>query len=207
MTRRPVLGCLVALLLLVGVGTIAATILRPDIARFLGRSDGPTAQSSATAAESADEKLRLLLEEGEEIRLTPEEAASLFDAQLSGWIPPAFRRPGLGIGGDTLFLHAAVPTEHLPATSELDGIRRLLPDTAQVEIAGHLGPLEAGSAAFDVVRIRIARIPVPARYYPALLDQLGRTADERLGPSSVAMPLPHPMRSARVEAGRLVLTP
>jgi len=207
MSRRPVLGCLVALLLLIGVGAIAATILRPDITRFLGRTDGPTAESSVTAAESAEEKLRLLMEAGQEVRLTPEEAASLFDAQLSGWIPAEFRRPGLGIGGDTLFLHAAIPTERLPTFSEMEGIRRLLPDTAQVEIAGHLGPFEAGSAEFDVVRIRIARIPVPVRYYPAVLDQLGRRIDERLGPTSVLVPLPHPMRSARVEANHLVLTP
>jgi hypothetical protein len=174
--------------------------------RLLGRGDTAHVEVSPEAAAAAEEKLRRLTENGEEVRLTGVEFTSLVRYRYGGLVD-ALSDPSVSFAGDTVVLAGRLAAEHLPRVEELDRIRMLLPDTTAVTIQGRLEPLDAGRAAFEVRSVEVARIPVPARFYPPVLERIGRRDEAGLSATAVALRLPPGATSARVEQGHLVLTP
>ncbi|MDQ3557199.1 MAG: hypothetical protein M3409_10565, partial [Gemmatimonadota bacterium] len=109
-----------------------------------GAVSAPATEVSEQAAVQAEEKLRLLREEGEPARLSDVELTSLLRFRLGGQIPGDLSEPTVRMNGDTLRVSGRVPAERLPRIRELERIRMFLPDTADVEVAGGLRSVATG---------------------------------------------------------------
>jgi hypothetical protein len=110
--------------------------------------------------------------------------------------------------GDTLVLSGTVATDRLPAHPELDRIRGLLPERSRIEITGPVCVRSrTGRAALHIDQVQFAGIPIPSRYYPEVLERIGRSDEPGLEPSALTLRLPDGVSSARVEGGRMILTP
>lgn len=195
-------GVVLALVLLAG----AAWLLRDDVARLLGGGEPVAAISPETAALAAA-KLERLSERGETARLSGDELTSLIRFRMRDRVPQSLREPMVTLRGDTLRLSGTLPTDQLPPVRELERVRAFLPDTAQVEVAGRLEPLNGGRAAFDIARVSVSGVPIPAHFYPTALERLGRRPEPDLAPTAVPIRLPAGVGEARVEGGELVLSP
>jgi hypothetical protein len=182
-------------------------LFREPLARLLGRGEPVATIVSPEAAAQADAKLARLTGDGETVRLSDVEFTSLMRYRLRDRIPGDLESPAVAFAGDTLRLMARVPSDRLPAGPELGAARAFLPDTADVDIVGHLRPLQPGRAAFEVRRITFAGIPVPDRLYPQALRSMGRRDEPGLAPTAYPFPLPDGVGGASVQAGELVLTP
>jgi hypothetical protein len=195
-----IVGVLVLLAVLAVGGWFVATrvLMRPP-------ADIHSVEVSPEAAARAEEKL-LRLQQGDEVRLTGVEFTSLMRYR-QGEISEALRDPVVSFNGDTIVLAGSLAADELPDVDEINRIRMILPDTTSVSVIGHLRPLDAGRAAFDVASVEVARIPIPSRFYPPVLERIGRRDEAGLGPTAVAIRLPPGAASARVEDGHLVLTP
>ena len=189
---------LVGLLVLVGLGWC--------ISDRLERGAVPV-EVSPEAAASAEEKLERLRSEGEEVRLSGVELSSLFRYRGPVWAVNGVEEPGVAMHGDTLVLSGTVATERLPSHPELDRIRGLLPESSRIEITGQVAPLQTGRVALNIAQVQFAGIPIPSRYYPDVLERIGRREEPGLQPTALALQLPEGVSSARVEGGHLVLTP
>ncbi|HEX2188568.1 MAG TPA: hypothetical protein VHG51_06690 [Longimicrobiaceae bacterium] len=200
-------GGLFAGLLLLGLLAGGAWLFRDQVARLLGREEPVATLVSPEAAAQAEAKLERLTGEGETIRLNDVEFTSLMRYRMRDRIPGDFDSPAVAFRGDTVRLMARVPSDRLPRVGELGAARAFLPDTADVDIVGHLGTLQPGRAAFEVRRITFAGIPVPDRLYPQALESMGRREEPGLGPTAFPFPLPDGVGTARVEEGMLVLSP
>lgn len=197
------------LILLVLLAGGAAWLFRDELVRWVereGREAAPAGISPETA-ERAAEKLDRLREDDEVVRLSEVEIASLIRYRWSGWVPAVLREPAVSLAGDTLRIGGRLPAELLPMVPELERVRDFLPDTVDVEVAGRLGPLAPGRAALDIGEIEVAGLPLPARFYPLVLERLGRRDEPGLPPAAIAFALPDGVSSARVEGGDLVLHP
>ncbi|MEX2570592.1 MAG: hypothetical protein WD737_04755 [Gemmatimonadota bacterium] len=162
---------------------------------------------SPEAAASAAAKLARLGSEGEEVRLNGVEITSLIRHRPALFTLGTLIEPEVQIRSDTLHLTGSVATDELPAEADLGSIRQLLPDTTSVYVAGTIHALEGGATILQIASLEVAGIPIPDRYYPMILERLGRPDDGSLPPGSVALPLPAAVRAARLEDGFLHLTP
>lgn len=207
MARRSGGGLAAGLLLVALLAAGGWWLFRDDVARLLG-GRGPVATTvSPEAAAQAEEKLARLAAGGEPVRLDEVEFTSLLRYRLRDRLPGDLDSPAVSFAGDTVRLMARVPSDRLPDVPELGAARAFLPDTADVDIVGHLETLEPGRAAFEVKRLVFAGIPVPSRFYPQALASMGRRDEPGLAPAAYPFPLPDGVGTARVEDGELVLTP
>jgi hypothetical protein len=172
-----------------------------------GRGVEEPTMVSPEAAAVAEAKLERLRAEREAVRLSEVELASLVRHRAPRWATSLLLEPSLELGGESLTLSGRVLTGQLPSHEALDPVRAFLPDTANVEIIGHLRPLEPGRAAFEVREVTFAGIPIPARYYPAALERIGRYDEPGLPPTALAVPLPDGVGAVRIESGYLLVTP
>jgi hypothetical protein len=197
-------GLLVALLVvaLAGGGLLLYLGVLPP-----GRSAPAPLEVSPAAAASAEVKLSRLASEGEPARLSEVELTSLFRFRPEVWSLAGVRDPEVRLSGSTLRLSGVLPTDRLPALPELEAIRMFIPDTARVEVGGTVEPIAGGRTVLDISSIEIAGMPIPARFYPAILDRLGRDPGDGLPPTAYPLPLPQGIGAARIENGELILTP
>lgn len=165
----------------------------------------PAPTVSPEAAADAEEKIVRMTSEGEEARLSSTELTSLLRYRPEILSLAYVIEPSVDISGDTVFLSGAFASAELPSQVELEQIRFLLPDTADVTVVGTLDDGGAGTAVFRIASIEVAGMPIPPRLYPRLLERLG--GDEALPSDAVALRLPDSVGSARVEDGELILTP
>jgi hypothetical protein len=170
------------------------------------RPAGATEVSLESAAQ-AEAKLQRLRDRGEMVALSGTELSSLLHFHLANWAGTLVNEPYVHLTGDRLHLTGRVATAQLPSHPELDRIRPLLPDTSQIDIRGRLRPLDAGRAALEVDQVEFARIPIPARFYPDVLNRLGRRNEPGLPADAIAVPLPPGARSVRIEGDELILLP
>jgi hypothetical protein len=173
------------------------------------RADGGRVpvEVSVEAADEAERKLTRVREDGEEVRLSGVELSSLFRYRAPIWAVSGVQGAEVEMHGDTLVLSGTVATDRLPSHPELDRMRGLLPESSRIEITGQMTPHRSGSAALNIEQVHFAGIPIPARYYPEVLERIGREPEPGLGPSTLALRLPDGISTARVEGGMLVLTP
>jgi hypothetical protein len=162
---------------------------------------------SEEAAEAAERKIDRLRSNGEEVQLTGVELSSLFRYRAPVWAVNGVDNPDVEMSGDTLTVSGMVATERLPSHPELDRVRGLLPERSRIEITGQVRPFRRGSAALRIDEVQFAGIPVPSRYYPDVLERIGRRPEPGLEPEALALRLPEGVSTARVEGGRLILTP
>lgn len=198
------LGMVVAGALLIALFG-AGWLFRDSLSELLGIRREPV-EVSAEAATLAEEKITMLREEGEPAKLSDIEASSLLRYRSPPWLLQRVRDPSVVFGTDTVRLSGTVATADLPSHPDLDRVRMILPDSSLVEVTGRVRPLASGRLALEVSGVEFAGIPVPDRYFPAVLERLGRRDEEGLGPTAVAIPLPSGIGSVRVERGSLVLT-
>ena len=195
------LGFLLVLLLLAGG---AAWWFR-DSLPFLDRDE--RIEVSPEAAAVAREKLERLRSGGETVRLSGVELSSMMRYGSPEWTPVGLRDPEVRMSGDTMVVGAIIPTDRIPSHPDLDRVRSLLPDSARLEVTGNVRPLGAGRAALAVHQVEFAGIPIPERYYPPMLERLGRSDEPELAPTEMALPLPPGVSQVRVEDGYLLLIP
>lgn len=198
-------GGVVLVLVLVVVGGLA-WMRRGDILGLV-QGDPPAVEVSEEAAATAETKLERLRAAGEPVSLSDVELSSLLRYRGPQWALGVVHEPGVEMSGDTLRLTGTIPTEGFAAEPEFAEVRDFLPDSARLEIVGRVSPLRAGRASLDVLQVELAGIPVPERYYPGALQRLGRVDEPGLAPASYPVRLPEGVGSARVEGGRLILTP
>jgi len=143
-------------------------------------------------------------EDGDSIILRGVDVSSVLAYSPGGLLPPGFDRPRVSFdeGGAILTLRAALAD--LPAFPELSGIMEVLPDTVPLELRGRLERFEGGTA-LRVESIEAARIPLPRRMFPAVLQALGRRDQVGLSPEAVKLPLPRGVNSVHIPGDRLVL--
>jgi hypothetical protein len=174
--------------------------------RYRSGEPVPT-QVSPEAAALAETKLKRLQAEKEAVQLSEVELASLMRYRAPGWAEGMVRRPSVSFAGDTVQVSGMVPTDRLPDNPELNQVRGLLPDSARVDVTGTLQPLEPGRVALEVSEVTLQGIPIPRRYYPPVLQRLGRRDEPGLSPTALPIRLPQGVREARIQTGHLVLTP
>lgn len=190
------------LLLLLAAGAGAAWWLLRG-----AEEEAVAATVSPEAAAQAEAKLERLREEGETIRLSEVEFTSLLRYGMRDRIPGDLYAPAVEFRGDTLRLMGRIPSDRLPRLPELGPVADFLPDTADVDVLGHLRMLEPGRAALDVRRVTFAGIPVPERLYPRALERMGRPDEPGLPAAAFPFHLPEGVGAARVEGGTLILSP
>lgn len=189
-------------LLLAGVGWWR----RADLLRLWAGAPEAT-EVSPEAAAQAETKLKRLQDDREAVQLSEVEIASLMRYRAPTWAQGMVRQPSVELTGDTVQFSGMVPTDRLPENPELDRVRGFLPDSARVDVTGTLRPLGAGRVALEVSEVTLQGIPIPKRYYPPVLERLGRRDEPGLSPTALAIRLPQGVREARIQTDRLVLTP
>lgn len=162
---------------------------------------------SPQAAADAEAKLTRLNAGPDEVRLSSVEITSLLRYGNADWAPRSIREPEVRMRGDTLTISALIPTDGIPSHPDLERVRAFLPDTARVEVEGGVRMIATGRAALAVRQVEFAGVPIPERYYPPMLDQLGRGDAPGLTPVEMPLPLPSGVSQVRVVDGYLVLTP
>ncbi len=159
--------------------------------RWKCRSKRPTPRSAKLAR----------VRDGEEVQLSGVELSSLFRYRAPLWAVSGVEDADVEMYGDTLVLSGRVATDRLPSHPELDRIRPLLPESSRIEITGQVRPYRTGSASLNIEQVQFAGIPIPARYYPEVLDRIGREESPGLGADGAGVAAPR-RRFRRPRRGR-----
>ena len=173
---------------------------------WIGGAEDPV-EVSPEAAAVAEQKLLALRDGGRTARLSGIELSSLLRYRSPQWVTNTVSDPGVEMTGDTLRITGTVATDQLPSHPELDAARAFLPDSSRIEVSGRVSSLPSGRVALLLTDVEVAGLPVPKRYYPRILERVGRKDEADLGENAVAVQLPAGVRSARIENGVLILTP
>jgi hypothetical protein len=198
----------VALVIIAAVGWLQRDRLR-EFWNDLRGVQTTTAAAPAVTAEVADRAQAKLdaLSEGGEARtaLSEAELQSLLTYRYEQLLPAFIDSARVELDGDRLRLRARVPAERLPRVEELGEAAELLPDMTELTVRGQLLPLDSGRIAFAIDHVTAARIPLPRRVVPAVLERLGRRDEPGLPRDAVALPLPPGVGGAYVRGDSLVL--
>jgi hypothetical protein len=198
-------GCLSSLVVLVLLGW-AAWHFRDRIMGFIHKDEAPLEVSQA-AADEAMSKLDRMRQSGDTVSLSDVEFTSLLRYKLASHISGDVYAPSVKFNGDTVRLRGKFPTDRLPDAPEIRRVREFLPDTADVDVRGKMRSYGEGKAALAVDAVAFARMPIPRNMYASALKQMGRGDEPGLMPNEYPVHLPPGVASARVEGGRLILTP
>jgi hypothetical protein len=198
-------GAIVALAVVVLLLAVGFVFRERILGMWGGRAE-PVAASPEVAA-AAQAKLDGLTQGGDSVTLSGVEITSLLRYRAPAAALEMIREPAVEIAGDTLLLTGMVPTDRLPPDPNLEKIRMLLPDTAKLAVKGTLTGRGPGEAALELQGVEFAGVPIPARYFPSILEKLGRHDEPGLDPSAVGVHLPPRVADARLSGGYLVLTP
>ncbi len=184
----------------------------PRLERWLGFGHADTVVAEATPTPGiADETLDRFErfrsgEDGRRMSLGGLELTSVVRYALPGLLPPGIVAPEVTLADGKVELAARVAVEDFPALPDLKQVTELLPDTVLVQIRGSLVPFDQNHLALVVDRVRIARVPLPRRLVPQVLDGLGRRKHSGAGEDALSIPLPDGLDAAFVERDSLVLT-
>jgi hypothetical protein len=201
MARRR--GVLTSLIGLVGLVLLAGWVFRDRIPG-LPRSRPQVEGVGPAAAEAAQAKLQRLRENGDTVHLSAAEFTSLIRYHLPGLAGP-LHDPSVDFVDNTFFLNGRYPKDQLPDAPELKNLRDFIPDTADVVLQGELRTLSPGKVALRVTSGSFARVPLQRRLIETALRRFGNRDEPGLGSDEYLFALPDGVRTARVEAGELVL--
>lgn len=205
---RSCVGKAVLLVLLAGAayaGWRWGPELFPRVQSWLDGS-GEEVEASPELAEATLDRYEAF-QAGEEDRLSVggTELASVLRFALPGLLPPGVSEPSVDLEEGRVRVSARVAVAQVPRLPDLGEVVGLLPDTVTLAMRGSLTPLEGKGAALVVEEITAARIPLPRRLIPDILDALGRTDRPGLPPDAMAVPLPEGLRSAYILRDSLIL--
>jgi hypothetical protein len=209
---RGSLGCLRRLTALIALVAIAgaAWLYRDRLALFVddlrGRATGVAIEPSEALALRAEARFDSL-SGGELTRaaLSQVEVQSLVQYRYAQLLPAFVASPRVELAADRLRLRLRIPTDRLPRVGGLTEILTLLPDTTDVAITGQLLPMDGQRIALAIDAVEAARIPIPRRLVPAVLERLGRSDEPGLPADAIAVPLPRGVHGAYVRGDSLVL--
>lgn len=179
--------------------------LFPRVQSWLAGS-GEEVEASPELAEATLDRYEAF-QAGEEDRLSVggTELASVLRFALPGLLPPGVSEPSVDLEEGRVRVSARVAVAQVPRLPDLDEVVGLLPDTVTLAMRGSLTPLDGKGAALVVEEITAARIPLPRRMIPDILNALGRTDRPGLPPDAMAVPLPEGLRSAYILRDSLIL--
>lgn len=203
MSRRRGGRLLALLVVLAGIGA-AVWLFRDRLPGF--GAERMASEVSPEAAALAERKLRAL-RDGRTVRMNDVELTSLLRFRLRDRIPGDLAEPTIRLAGDTVELSARIPTDRLPPIRELERVRGFLPDTADVQLSGAVRTREPGRGYFLVRAVRFAGIPIPPRFFPEALRNLGRPPDSALPAEAFPFRFPDGVATVRVDSGTLLLQP
>ncbi|HKJ91976.1 MAG TPA: hypothetical protein VJ957_02355 [Longimicrobiales bacterium] len=165
----------------------------------------PAAVSPEVAAAAAARLEEAFKRHGpERIALTQTELKSLLLYRWKTFLPDYVVRPDIQMNAGRIRLQASVPTDRFRGLRELQDVLSFLPDTAELAATGQFIPLARGRVALEVSEITAARIPVPQRLVPVILDNLGRRDEPGLAPNAVGLALPKGATAVFVSGDSLV---
>ena len=142
---------------------------------------------------------------GELLALGDAELSSVVRYALPGILPQGVTEPVVDLLGERLALSARVATAAFPDLPALDPLVGMLPDTVVVRLAGVLTQFGKESLAFRMDEIEVARIPLPDRLVPEILEAFGRSHRGDLPPNALHVPLPGGLDSVYVLRDSLML--
>jgi hypothetical protein len=168
------------------------------------------ADASAVAtpelAAAADRKLeRLASGEVGIVALSGLELQSLLEYRYVQLLPAFVESPEITIARGRLRVTGRVPTGQLPELRGVPSLASFLPDTTELTVAGQLFPLDDGRVGLGVEEVSTGRIPLPRRFVPELLKQIGRVDEPGLPDDALALPLPEAVSTAYVRGDSLYL--
>jgi hypothetical protein len=131
---------------------------------------------------------------------------SVLQYSLPGFVPQGITAPEVALRDGRVDVRARVAMEVFPDLPDLGGIVGILPDTLDVAFQASLTPFGNGKAALLVHRIEAARIPLPRRLIPQILDAMGRKDEPGLPLEAVAVPLPSGLGTAYILGDSLILS-
>src|SRR5688572_491716 len=200
---------LLFLLVLLGIG-YAGWTQRDRVLTLLGRepvnAEEDALRASPALAQIAEAKLENLKDgQAQSVSLSQEELQSLLQFKYMQLLPAFVASPQIELDGDRIKVTGMVPVESLPGLGELGDAAAFLPDTTEVSITGTLLPLDGGRIAIGIDQVSAARIPLPDRLVPRVLQRLGRKDEPGLPRDALAVPLPPGVSAAYVRGDSLVL--
>lgn len=204
-------GCVTRLLTLVLLLIVLALawVYRAELGRAWRDLRGVAVHAAVSEelAASAEARLETALSGNgpERIVLSQAELQSLLLFRWADSLPDYVTAPAIDLADGRIRVGATVPTRIFPALGDLDEIAPFLPDTADLAASGQFVPLDAGYVALEIHEITAARIPLPRRVIPLILDGFGRRGRAGLAPDAMAVPLPPGIATAFVSGDSLVL--
>jgi hypothetical protein len=200
-------GCLSLLVVVVALGWAGWHFRERIPWPWKPKHEDPVSVSEA-AAKSAEEKIDRLRSGRDTVHLSEIELTSLLRYRVAGQLADgALRQPEVHLAGDTVRLSGRISVNQLPDVPELRRVRGFLPDTADVEVRGHVRTVAPGRVALQVTKASFARFPIPHEWEGQLLKRLGRKDEPGMAPDEFPIHLPPGVSAARVEGGQLVLAP
>jgi hypothetical protein len=163
---------------------------------------------SEEAAKSAEEKIARLRRGRDTVHLSEIELTSLLRYRVADQMADgALRQPEVHLAGDTVRITARLSVDQLPDVPELRRVRGFLPDTADVDVRGHVRTVSNGRVALQVTKASFARFPIPHEWEGQLLKRVGKKDEPGIAQDEFPIRLPAGVSGAKVEGGQLVLTP
>ena len=133
------------------------------------------------------------------------ELSSIVRYAVPGIIPNGVSDPEVRIEDGSVALTARVATMVFPKLPALRPLLAMLPDTVPVRIEGTIARLGRELLAFQVSRVEAARIPLPDRLIPQVLEALGRRPRKGIPSNALHIPLPVGLDSLYVVGDSLML--
>jgi hypothetical protein len=179
--------------------------LRNALANVRG-DRGRAAEASPELAAAADRKLDALASgETRLIALGGPELQSLLQYQYAQVLPAFVDSPRVDIRRGRLRVRGRVAVENLPRIGGIGDAASFLPDTAELAVTGQFMPLGDGRVALGIDEVSTGMIPLPRRFLPGLLRQLGRRDEPGLPEDALALPLPSGASTAYLRGDSLYL--
>lgn len=172
-----------------------------------GREEAAADSADPELASSAEAKIEGLADEGgpPTVTLSEGELQSLLEYRFGGFLPDYVTEPRIELREGRVRGHARVATDRIAGVSESAELLALLPDTTTITVTGQLIPVDGRRVALAVDDISAARVPLPRRLIPQLLDRLGRPPGASVQPDAWALPLPRGATDAFVRGDSLFL--
>jgi len=139
------------------------------------------------------------------VSLSGLELTSMLRFGPASQLPTGVLEPHVEMEDGQIRLSGNVVLSVFPDLPELGAIIGILPDTLPVTLRATLVPFGEEDAALVVHRLDVARIPLPGRLIPEILEALGREEEVGLPPDALRIHLPESLVSAYVLSDSLVL--
>lgn len=177
---------------------------------WLGTSSGTSSTALQPSEELADSAMarfgRLRDGEGERtVSLSGLELTSVLRFGPAFQLPTGVIEPRVEMEDGQIRLSGKVVLSAFPDLPDLGAIIGILPDTIPVTLRATLVFFGEAEAALVVHRLDAARIPLPRRLIPEILEALGRLEEVGLPPNALRVPLPEGLASAYILSDSLVL--